>query len=119
MVRTLQRKCFLKALLPVLFLAGSVVGASGQTFSNDLTSPELWKPNRVPFSFKYDGKESGQLLTSWQTSQENVAGKNGQIQRYIYMDPATHLKVTDDVRLYPDFPGVIDWVLRFRNDGTT
>ena len=37
----------------------------------------------------------------------------------MYTDPATHLTVMADVRLYPDFPDAVDWVIRFRNDGST
>ncbi len=98
---------------------GSTVGVLGQTSASDLTSPALWKPEHVPFSFEYGGKKSAQLLTTWQTSQENVSDARGRTHRYTYTDPATHLKVIADVRLYPDFPGVIDWVVRFRNDGTS
>jgi len=108
-----------KPLLVLFFFAVSALGALSQTLARDLTSPELWKPERVPFSFKYGGKDSAQLLGSWQTKHEVLSSKDGQIQRYSYTDPATHLKVTAEVRLYPDFPGVVDWVLRFRNDGTS
>ncbi len=109
----------MKSLLIFLFLAGSAAGALGQTASPGLGSADLWQPEHVPFSFKYDGKESAQLLTTWKSSQENVAGGSGQTYRYSYMDPATHLKVTAEVSLYPDYPGAVDWVLRFRNDGSS
>jgi alpha-galactosidase len=33
------------------------------------------------------------------------------------VDPVTDLKVIAEVRLYPDYPDVVDWVLKFRNDG--
>jgi alpha-galactosidase len=88
-----------------------------QTLAGDLTSPDLWKPERAPFSFKYGGKDSAQLLTTWQFAQKAGDGKDGQVQFYSYTDPATHLKITAEVRLYPEFPGVADWVLKIRNDG--
>ena len=88
-----------------------------QTLAHDLTSPDLWKPERAPFSFKYGGKDSAQLLTTWQFAHKTVEGKDGQVQLYSYTDPATHLKITAEVRLYPEFPGVADWVLKLRNDG--
>jgi alpha-galactosidase len=103
--------------LILLCLARSAVAALGQ--APDLTSPDLWKPENVLFSFQYDGKPSSKILASWQASDENVAAGGGQVHRYYYTDPATHLKVTAEVRLFPDFPGTVDWVLRFRNDGTT
>ncbi len=114
-----KRNRFYSKAIPILLLfAGGAVGAAlGQ--APGLTSPDLWQPAHVPFSFKYDGKNSSQLLTAWQTSQKAVAGTDGQVHRYTYTDPATHLKVTAEVRLYPDFPDVIDWVVYFRNDGTS
>jgi alpha-galactosidase len=103
----------MKSVPALLLLA---VGAFGQNPTPGLTSRELWKPDQVPFSFKYDGKASTQVLPKWQTSEESVAG-TGEVRRYSYTDPATRLKVTAEVRLYPDFPGAIDWILKFRNDG--
>ncbi len=81
---------------------------------SELTSPELWKPTHVPFSFKYHGRNSVNTLTGWQTSEENVTDE---IHHYVYTDPDTQLKVIIDVHVYPDFPGVVDWLIRFRNDG--
>jgi alpha-galactosidase len=109
----------LRSLFAFFFLAFSALGALSQTLAGDLTSPDLWKPERVPFSFKYGGKDSAQLLPTWQIVQEVVAKNDPQLQRYVYTDPATHLKVTFELRMYPDFPGVADWVLRFRNDGAS
>ena len=107
----------LRNLSAFLLLIFSALGALSQTPARDLTSPYLWKPEHAPFSFKYGGRDSAQLLTAWQFTQKAGEGKDGQVQLYSYTDPATHLKVTAEVRLYPDFPGVADWVLRFRNDG--
>ena len=118
MTQTLKTRR-LKSLFAFFFFAVSTLGALSQTLARDLTSPDLWKPERVPFSFKYGGKDSAQLLTTWQFKQEAIAGKDGQVQRYTYTDPATHLQVTAEVRLYPHFPGVADWVLSFRNNGAT
>ncbi len=100
-------------LFAVLFIANASAVLS-QTLATDLTSPELWNPARVPFSFKYHGVDSAQILTMWQTSQEQVTG---QTHHYVYTDPGTQLKIMADVRVYRDFPGVVDWVLRFRNEG--
>jgi len=103
--------------LAVLLLAGSYTCAVGQTLTDDLSSPELWKPARVPFSFKYGGKDSAELLKTWQTGAESKLGTDSQVQLYSYSDPVTHLKVTAEVRRYAEFPEVVDWVLRFRNNG--
>ncbi len=100
-------------LFALLFAAGA--GASlTQSRAADLTSSELWNAAQVPFSFKYNGVPSTQILTAWQTSEESVTGT---IHRYVYSDPGTQLTVTAEVRVYPEFLGVVDWVLRFRNDG--
>ncbi len=119
MTRTLKPGRFLGFSLALLFLLCSAASGLSQTMAPGLTSPDLWQPAHVPFSFKYDGKDSSQILSTWQTSQETAAGRKGQTRRYIYTDPATHLKVTAEVRLYPNFPNVVDWVLYFKNDGTS
>src|ERR1039458_10349513 len=116
MIPTHQAK-HLRNLSAFLLLIFSAFGAMSQTLANDLTSPDLWKPERAPFSFKYGGKDSAQLLTTWQFAHNAVEGKDGQVQLYTYTDPATHLKITAEVKLFPDYPGVADWVLKIRNDG--
>jgi len=102
-----------------LLLAGSSICALGQTLSSDLTSAELWAPDRVPFSFKYDGKDSAELMKTWQLKRESAPERNGQVHFYTYSDPQTHLTIVAEVRRYAEFPNVVDWVLRFRNDGPT
>ena len=70
----------------------------------------------MPFSFKYDGKESSAFLSSWQTAEETATSEGGQLHRYTYTDPATKLKVIAEVRTFTDYDA-IDWVLKFTNDG--
>jgi alpha-galactosidase len=81
-----------------------------------LSSRELWKPEHVPFSFRYDGQESERLLPAWQSSREQVA--EGTV-RYSYVDPKTKLKVTAEVRYFSDYPGAADWVIGLRNEGSS
>ena len=90
-----------------------------QAPQDQLTSPDLWKAGSVPFSFKYASQDSAKFLTSWETKREVTSLKTGRILYYSYADPVTHLKVTAEVRLYSDFPNVVDWVLHFRNDGAS
>ncbi len=80
-------------------------------------APALWQPAHLPFSFIYAGQSSATLLSMWQaTLNTSVSTPNTRL--YSFLDPATHLRVTAEVRLYPDFPGAVDYVLRFRNEGT-
>jgi alpha-galactosidase len=97
--------------VPCFLVLGTVAGWS-QT--PGLASQDLWKADHVPFSFRYDGQESAQLLPTWRSSHEGTAEDT---VRYSYMDPKTKLNVTAEVRYYRDFPQVLDWVIRFRNDG--
>ena len=108
----------LKSLFTLLFLTGSAAITWAQTTGPDLISPDLWKAANVPFYFKYDGKDSTQFLSTWQSSDENVPATGAHVHDYIYIDPASHLKVTAEVKTYDEFPTVIDWVLKFKNDGT-
>lgn len=118
LIRSLsQPRRYIEITLVLLFLAGGMATAVAQ--APGLTSPDLWKPEHAPFSFKYDGKASATFLNTWRVSQETAAEANGEIHRYLYKDPVTRLEVIAEVRLYHDFPGVIDWVLRFRNEGSS
>jgi alpha-galactosidase len=107
----------LRRIAASFLLIFGALGALSPTLAQDLTSPDLWKPQSVPFSFKYGGKDSAQLLAAWQFAHKAGDGTNGQVQLYSYTDPATRLTITAEVRLYPEFPGVADWVLKLRNDG--
>jgi alpha-galactosidase len=110
----------MRSIFPLLGLTAAT--ALAQT--PGLTSPDVWKPANVPFSFTYDGKDSRAILPGWTTSAASgtVAGvarmPGHAVRRYIYTDPATHLQVTAEVRAFHDFPGAADWVLRFKNTGT-
>jgi alpha-galactosidase len=117
----LQRCRLVLSVGMVLLLAGSSAAMLAQAIAAtpNRTVPELWQPDHVPFSFQYDGKPSAQLLAGWQVSHVTVVDPRGEIHRTTYTDPATHLTVMADVRLYPDFPDAVDWVIWFRNDGST
>lgn len=79
-------------------------------------TPALWQPTHLPFSFLYAGEPSSVLLRTWKSSTVAIATPNTRL--YSFLDPATHLRVTAEVRLYPDFPGAVDYLLRFRNEGS-
>jgi alpha-galactosidase len=121
LARCLQRRRFIPLVGIVLLVAASspAIFAQASATTTNQTATELWQPDDVPFSFQYDGKPSAQLLPGWHVAHAVVAEPKGEIHRTIYTDPATHLTVMADVRLYPDFPDAVDWVIRFRNDGST
>lgn len=103
----------------IAILLAGIIGAPMafcQTSGTNPAARELWDPAQVPFSFVYNGVDSARLLPAWKTAKEDVSPE---VRRYIYTDPQTHLRVTAEVRTYSAFPGVADWVLRFRNDGPT
>jgi len=83
----------------------------------DALSLSAWKSGPLPFSFKYDGKDSDQILPTWQRSEETAPSEGGETHRYIFSDPVTKLKVTAEVRTFHDYPA-IDWVLHFTNEST-
>ena len=106
--------------VPFLLLSlVTVVHAQTASRSSDLTSPDLWNPASAPFSFTYAGKPSGEVLKNWQFTTEDATTNSENVRRYSYLDPSTHLHVIAEVRLFPDYPGVVDWVLRLRNEGPT
>ena len=108
-----------KCLIGTLLAFGSAGSVLSQTHAARLNSSRLWDRKHLPFSFRYGGKESAQLLAKWRAAEVTEAGTSGEIHRYSYADPVTGLKVIAEVRVYPEYPGVVDWVLRFRNDGAS
>ena len=84
----------------------------------DLASSELWQPDRVPFSFSYNGDTSTHFLSKWQSSSSPESVTESGTHTYSYKDPQTHLLVIAEVRRFREYPNAVDWVLRFRNEGT-
>jgi alpha-galactosidase len=96
-------------LFPASVRAGSATPAVPPTISFD-----AWK-STLPFSFKYDGKDSSQFLSTWHQAQETVPSEGGQLHRYTFSDPATDLKVVAEVRTFTGYDA-LDWVLTFTNE---
>ncbi len=73
--------------------------------------------SRLPFSFRYDGKSSSEVLSNWRT-QRAVRRLDLERTRSVleYADPRTGLVVRCVMVVYHDLPAV-EWVLFFRNDG--
>lgn len=114
----LRRWMTLATVVSLVAGCSPAMRAQAGATSPNIAAPELWQPDHVPFSFVDAGKPSAQLLAGWQVSHAIVDDPKGQIHRTTYTDPVTHLTVMADVRVYPDFPDAVDWVIRFRNDGS-
>ncbi len=73
----------------------------------------------LPFSFRYDGKSSAELMPSWTLRAESIKrlDKNSEWRIYV-IDPRTGLQIHCETVQFADVP-VIEWLLHFRNDGKT
>lgn len=78
-------------------------------------SPYLAGP---PFSFKYDGRSSIELLKEWRLEQSSRERGPSQTERTCsWTDPKTGLQVRCIAVQYHDFP-VVEWTVYFKNTGT-
>ena len=111
----LTRLCHFVFTMAVAATA-SVPAYSETNPASMLFPPDQWKTAKVPFGFKYGGKDSEGFIGGWQKSREAVASEGGEIDRQTFSDPATGLKVTAEVRTFKDYDAV-EWVLRFNNEG--
>ncbi|GMV37033.1 MAG: hypothetical protein AMXMBFR61_15410 [Fimbriimonadales bacterium] len=68
---------------------------------------------RRPFSFRYGGQPSDEVLDQWQVDRATT----GRTVTTVWTDPTSGLRVHWEVTRYPDFPAA-DWVLYFENTGT-
>ena len=71
----------------------------------------------IPFSFKYDGRPSDELLDGWEFASRMESANGVSLQVNSYTDPTSGLTIECEIKTYADFPAV-DWVFRLRNDGT-
>jgi len=69
-----------------------------------------------PFSFKYGGRPSCQLLPGWERRIETDSTEDRQRWRLIFTDPVTKLEVKAVITVYTESPGV-DWTIYFTNKG--
>ena len=71
----------------------------------------------LPFSFVYDGKASGELLSAWPKKVQTKKLDGDRTQRTsTWTDPKTGLEVRSVVVDYGDFPAV-EWTVYFTNPG--
>ena len=70
-----------------------------------------------PFSFRYRGEPSAQLLPQWPATRSATAGADGTtLNTVVYRDAASGLECVLELTEYPD-SSAVEWVVRFRNTG--
>lgn len=103
--------------LPCLVFAAGCAVSSVPAPAVAAAPPKFWTGELPPFSFSYGGRHSSTFLASWGKSWEPGRSSDGGETRSVsYVDPATGLTVTAEVRTFADFDAV-EWVLRFSNEG--
>jgi len=108
-------RLLLAVFIATAFLPVAAQTASPATVSSLLTG--LTTANQPPFTFTYNGREASAVLPGWKKREADVTSSTGNsVRRITYLDPATKLKVTVEIRKFTDFPAV-DWVLYFTNEG--
>lgn len=71
----------------------------------------------LPFSFKYGGRSSFNLLTKWKCiTTKHPTEKDRHCYTVTYIDEETKLELIYEITIFDDFPAV-EWVLRFQNKG--
>jgi alpha-galactosidase len=72
----------------------------------------------VPFSFRYGGKSTRSLLTTWKKETvSNAPDADRSKETMRWTDPQTGLRVTCEMTRYSDFPAA-EWILYFENTGS-
>jgi alpha-galactosidase len=87
---------------------------------SDLPTGPLAGPYTLdpPFSFRYGGTDSADLLRTWKLTRAERALDSQRTEYTLnYNDPKTALAVRCVAVAYQDFP-VVEWTLYFKNDGS-
>ncbi|MCX6927693.1 MAG: alpha-galactosidase, partial [Verrucomicrobia bacterium] len=97
------------------FQAGQQTPTPQPAAANEPSVPGVTGP---PFSFKYDGRSSADLLKNWRAERSSRERDPDQTERILtWTDPKTGLQVRCVVIEYHDFP-TVEWTLYFKNSGT-
>ena len=107
--------CLLVSVLLGNISLGQVPGARDLDASR-WVEEHFAKGKIPPFSFVFNGQESGSFITKWKYGQEKGEKDKSGKQEYVYTysDKKSGLVVKCTVHLYDDFPAV-DWLVRFCN----
>jgi alpha-galactosidase len=120
----MKRTSLLGLALLVLGGPSLLTGNEVQTPTHDRASLDRFvsahaqKTAAPPFAFTYGGKNSTAFLAGWASLPETQAAGEGKSITVVYRDPSTRLRVTAVYTLHSDFPAV-EWVVRFKNEGTS
>lgn len=72
----------------------------------------------LPFSFRYDGRDSAELLPQWKLERTSRPPANGRTQwTLLATDPTTSLQIRAEAVVYAQYP-TVEWTLYFKNTGT-
>lgn len=129
------RACCLGVAVAALSFTTLLAGDPGAPAEAELAEASAWRTARfgepkpdatgqpaasnLPFSFVYGGAKSTQFLASWKFEQTPPKTAAGVTERtLIWSDPATGLQVRCVASEFPGVP-VVEWVLYFKNAGTT
>ena len=94
-----------------------VLQEGGEIYLDDNQHNLLFPDRRIPFSFRYGGTDSTQLLNTWERKCIAKDEKDDRTQyRIAWLDPAGVLNVEAEVSVYKRYP-VVNWVLYFENKG--
>ena len=93
---------------------------SGQSWLGNFFSLETGGAlSGFPVSFRYDDRESSAFLGEWSALRESTQQPDGySVETILMADPRTRLECRCEIRVYADFPAM-EWVVHFRNAGTT
>ena len=81
------------------------------------STPVLFDPALLPFSFTYDGKPSTEILKTWKVDRVSKKLDDACTEYTLtYTDPKTGLVLRCVAIAYGDFP-TVEWTLYFKNTG--
>ncbi len=83
---------------------------------DELAGPSFSLTAEVPFSFRYDGKSSAELLPNWKQDVRTAKNKNYTERTITWLDPDSKLCVKAVAKSFANYPAV-DWVIYFENQG--
>jgi alpha-galactosidase len=82
------------------------------------TDPPPFLECTVPFSFRYGGRSSAELLSAWDRDTQMRETRSHFLHTVHWTDPETGLRLTATIKVFKHYPAA-EWVLEFHNTSTT